>query len=70
MEKNYYLGLDIGGTKCAVLAGTARMQILDRVEFPTRTDKGPGYALAKLLETSGNLIKKNSDRHLDCTLPP
>ena len=64
MEKNYYLGLDIGGTKCAVLAGTARMQILDRVEFPTRTDKGPGYALAKLLETSGNLIKKNSDRHL------
>lgn len=34
MEK-YYLGIDIGGTKCAVLAGTVDVKVLERIEIAT-----------------------------------
>lgn len=30
-----YLGIDIGGTKCAVLVGTEQVEVLKRVEIPT-----------------------------------
>jgi glucokinase len=42
------LGLDIGGTKCCVLAGTAAGQVTDRVEWPSRTERGPGPMLAEI----------------------
>jgi glucokinase len=58
MEKLYYLGIDIGGTKCAVVAGTAEMVILERIQFATETKDGPDYAIAKLLEISSNIVQK------------
>ena len=39
-KKNYYLGIDIGGTKCAVLAGMENMNILERIQFATETNNG------------------------------
>ena len=41
--KDFYLGLDVGGTKCAVIlgkctpteAGGVTMDIMDRIAFPT-----------------------------------
>jgi glucokinase len=61
MPKNSILiGVDIGGTKTAVLVSVKPPGVLDRIEFPTRPEKGPGPALA--------LIKKGIDdllsRHL------
>jgi glucokinase len=35
--ENYYLGLDIGGTKCAVVLGDKDFEIHRRVQFETRT---------------------------------
>ena len=39
MEKNFLLGLDVGGTKCACILGAAvsggGIEILDKVKFPT-----------------------------------
>src|SRR4030042_447867 len=64
MKKSYYLGIDIGGTKCAVVAGTEEMEILDRIQFATRTHKGPDYAISKLMEASSNLVQKISDYDL------
>jgi len=58
MVKSYYLGLDIGGTKCAVLAGTDQMEILDRVQFATETVKGPDYAISKLVSATESMIGK------------
>jgi len=59
MTNEYYLGIDIVGTKCAVIAGTEEMQILKRISFPTETSKGPSHALDLLLnsasEITGNL---------------
>ena len=52
----YYLGIDIGGTKCAVIAGTADMQILKKTGFPTETRKGPGHAINLLMKSASEIV--------------
>ena len=37
IAKGFYLGIDIGGTKCAVVAGDADFSIFNKVQFDTRT---------------------------------
>ena len=37
MKMDFYLGIDIGGTKCAVVAGDADFKILRKIQFDTRT---------------------------------
>jgi glucokinase len=44
------LGLDIGGTKCAVVEGTAGAAILQRYEIATEAEKPAGETLAQLCE--------------------
>lgn len=58
MDKKYYLGIDIGGTKCAVIAGTEDMEILEKISFPTETNKGPGHAINLLLNCAGSITEK------------
>jgi len=36
-SKDYFLGIDIGGTKCAVVLGDREYHILRKVQFETRT---------------------------------
>lgn len=55
MDKKYYLGIDVGGTKCAVTAGSSSMEILEKRTFPTETQKGPDYALNLLLENAATV---------------
>jgi glucokinase len=38
-EKEYYLGVDIGGTKCAVVVGDNKFNIHRKLQFETRTSK-------------------------------
>lgn len=52
----FYLGIDIGGTKCAVLAGTEEMKILKKAGFPTETSKGPDHAINLLINTASEII--------------
>ena len=56
MKKTYYLGIDIGGTKCAVLAGTEQMEILERIQFATETRNGVEYTIQKLIENASTVI--------------
>ncbi len=37
IAKGFYLGIDIGGTKCAVVAGDSDFQIFQKTQFDTRT---------------------------------
>jgi glucokinase len=37
MNNDFYLGIDIGGTKCAVVAGDDDFKIHDKIQFETRT---------------------------------
>lgn len=55
MNNPYYIGIDIGGTKCAVLAGTADMEVMKRISFPTETSKGPGHAISLLLKNASDI---------------
>lgn len=52
MNKPFYLGIDVGGTKCSVTAGTSGMEILKKVSFPTQTEKGPYHAINMLLQNA------------------
>ncbi len=52
---HYYLGIDIGGTKSAVIAGTDDMKILRKEGFATETHKGPGHTIGLLLNTASEI---------------
>lgn len=61
MER-HILGFDIGGTKCAVVAGRASrdaIDILDRVQFETRTELGPEHALNELERFAREFVDKH-----------
>lgn len=52
------LGLDIGGTKCAVLLAdvSERIEIIKKLRFETRTELGFEYAMDKLMACAAELI--------------
>lgn len=56
MNMQYYLGIDIGGTKCAVIAGTDEMKIMRKEVFPTESQKGPDHAINLLLEKATEIV--------------
>ncbi len=60
----YYLGIDIGGTKCAVSAGTEAMDILARAQFTTDTDIGPHAMITTIVQAAADLIRRLPDRRL------
>jgi glucokinase len=61
---DYYIGIDIGGTKCALIAGTEQMEILHRVQFATHTNNGPYYAITKILESITEIQEKIGKRNI------
>jgi glucokinase len=63
-KNNYYLGIGIGGTKCAVLAGTDQMEILERIQFATEPGHGPDYAIDKLLQNASKIVEQFCDHTL------
>ena len=44
------IGLDIGGTKCAVLVGSYEGQVLRREQFPTESERGFSHTWERLCE--------------------
>jgi len=57
MNDQYYIGIDIGGTKCAVIAGTENMKILKKISFPTETQIGPDHAINLLLDSASEIVR-------------
>jgi glucokinase len=55
------IGIDIGGTKCAVVLGANRkeMEIIDRISFPTQVSKGPEYTINKIIDTITEIMDKH-----------
>lgn len=59
---DYLLGFDIGGTKCAVILGSAvgdAISIIERVAFATETARGPEYALTRLEEIAREMCQRH-----------
>jgi len=48
MRKRVWVGVDVGGTKTAVLISAEPPQTLGRIEFPTRPTEGPGPAIESI----------------------
>jgi len=62
-----YLGIDIGGTKCAAAIGVSETdneepKILDRISFPTNEPAGPDQAIANLLAAAKSLIGRHQPK--------
>jgi glucokinase len=53
------LGVDVGGTKTAVVVSTAPPVTLGRVEFATEPDRGPQYALGRIVEAGKSLLAEH-----------
>ncbi len=54
----YYLGIDIGGTKCAVLRGDETGRVIDKVRFPTTS---PQETLDRIYAAADRLIAEGQD---------
>jgi glucokinase len=59
MQKKALVGVDIGGTKTAVLVSMEAPNVLDRIEFPTKPAKGPEPALALIKAGIRDLLSKH-----------
>lgn len=62
--KEHIIGIDIGGTKCAVLLGRAHGDaeniIVDKLRFETRVERGWRAVTAELLDSIEEILKNNS----------
>jgi glucokinase len=56
-DKDLYLGLDIGGTKCAVVIGDSSFNIKRKIKFDTLTDRGYKAILSEFSSKIRVLIK-------------
>ncbi|MGQ9630489.1 MAG: ROK family protein [bacterium] len=53
------IGIDIGGTKCAIILGDEGANILDRTEFPTETQRGADRTLSNIIKAIGEIVDRN-----------
>lgn len=62
----YSLGIDIGGTKCAVILGKGELCentdgfIIDKIKFPTDVKRGWKAVLNEILEKGDELLSRNN----------
>jgi len=61
---SYYLGFDIGGTKCSIVLGTRDFEILEKIVFPTLTERGYEEIIAEFKQHSYELLQKYNKDHL------
>ncbi|MBS6194141.1 MAG: ROK family protein [Clostridiales bacterium] len=64
--KEYIFGIDIGGTKCAVILGRGVLnqgeeeyEVLERLCFETEASRGPAPAIEKMLQRIQELLEKH-----------
>lgn len=65
-KEDIYLGLDIGGTKCAVIIGDETFTVKRKVTFDTKTERGYKKILVEFQEHIDNLLAEFKDSYLKC----
>ncbi len=56
----YYLGMDIGGTKCAVvLSEKSTVSVKDKIRFDTRVERGYAEIIAQLISSAREILERN-----------
>lgn len=66
----YSLGVDIGGTKCAVVLGKDEFIstddfIIDKIKFPTKVSRGYTIIIDEIIEKADELLKRNNVSYTD-----
>lgn len=59
MSKKLWAGVDIGGTKTAVVLSASPPDVLARIEFPTLPHKGPEQALEKITDSLRQALREH-----------
>jgi glucokinase len=59
-----YLGLDIGGTKCSLVAGDSSFLIRNKLGFETRTERGYKAILEEFIRHIKSLLEENPGYNL------
>ncbi|MBE9518403.1 MAG: ROK family protein [Bacteroidetes bacterium] len=54
----YYLGFDVGGTKCSVVLGDKNFNVYEKIVFATRTERGYPEILAEFKTHTYKLFEK------------
>jgi len=54
-----YLGLDVGGTKCAAVVGTGEGRILHRVEWPADAQRGPDAMIGQMIALARPILQQH-----------
>jgi len=62
--EEYYLGIDIGGTKCAVILGDENRRILDKISLKTDTGIPPEMMMGRILDAADGILGKHPGRTL------
>lgn len=67
----YSLGIDIGGTKCAVVLGKGEIPdnisnfIIDKIKFPTNVNRGYNEITKEILYKADELLKRNNVKNTE-----
>ncbi|VAV84222.1 hypothetical protein MNBD_BACTEROID02-860, partial [hydrothermal vent metagenome] len=61
---NYYLGYDIGGTKCSIVLGDHDFHIYEKVFFETKVERGYPIILEEFKKHTHELFKKYDQNKL------
>jgi glucokinase len=60
MKQDIWVGVDIGGTKTAVVISRKSPEIISRVEFPTLPKKGPQQTIDQILAAIHRMLAESS----------
>ena len=67
----YSLGIDIGGTKCAVVLGKGEIPdnisdfIIEKIKFPTDVNRGYNEIIKEILSEADELLKRNNVKNTE-----
>jgi glucokinase len=62
MDENFWIGVDIGGTKTAVVLSARPPEMLQRLEFPTLPERGSEQAIGRVVASIHQLLR---DQNVD-----
>lgn len=64
MLEKYYLGIDIGGTKCSISAGSCELELIEKVVFPTEVERDVSEVIDEISRHASQFIQKYGQKGL------
>ncbi|MDP4183811.1 MAG: ROK family protein [Bacteroidota bacterium] len=58
---DYFLGFDIGGTKCSIVLGDDKFNLYEKIVFETRVERGHSKIIAEFKDKAHELLNKYPD---------